>query len=76
MTHRVGPKGQVVIPKELRDELGLQPGDEVSFWLDDDYVAVRPASLRRPLKGRFAGSSLVGTLARERVDDRRREDQA
>ena len=73
MTHRVGPKGQVVIPKELRDELGIQPGDEVSFWLDDDHVAVRPTSRRRPLKGRFAGSDLVVELVRERAEDRRRE---
>jgi AbrB family looped-hinge helix DNA binding protein len=74
MTHRVGPKGQVVIPKELRDELGIHPGDEVTFWLDDDHVAVRPTSRRRPLKGRFAGSDLVAELTRERTRDRRRED--
>ena len=47
MTHRVGPKGQVVIPKELRDELGIEPGDEVSFWLHGDHVAVRPAGRAR-----------------------------
>ena len=76
MTHRVGPKGQVVIPKELRDQLGIQPGDEVSFWLDDDHVALRPTSLRRPLRGRFSGSDLVSELERERVADRGREDQA
>lgn len=74
MTHRVGPKGQVVIPKELRDELGIQPGDEVSFWLDDDHVAVRPTSLRRPLRGRFEGSDLVSELERERATDRQGED--
>ena len=73
MTHRVGPKGQVVIPKELRDELGIEPGDEVSFWRHDDHVAVRPAGRRPPLRGRFEGSSLVDELAREREADRGRD---
>ena len=73
MTHRVGAKGQVVIPKELRDELGIQPGDEVSFWRHGDHVAVRPASRRQPLRGRFRGSSLVADLVRERELDRGRE---
>lgn len=73
MTHRVGPKGQVVIPKELRDALGIQPGDEVSFWRHGDHVAVRPTTMRRPLRGRFAGSHLVDELERERVADRHRE---
>ena len=26
---KVGPKGQIVIPKLLRDEFGILPGDEV-----------------------------------------------
>lgn len=73
MTHRVGAKGQVVIPKELRDELGIGPGDEVSFWRHGDHVAVRPAGRRRPLRGRFRGSDLTGELERERTADRRRE---
>ena len=73
MTHRVGPKGQVVIPKQLRDELGIEPGDEVSFWLHDDHVAVRPATLRQPLRGRFRGEDLAAELVRERTADRRRE---
>ena len=73
MTHRVGPKGQVVIPKRLRDELGIEPGDEVDFWLDGDHVAVRPATHRRPLRGRFARSDLVELLEAERAADRERE---
>lgn len=28
---RVTAKGQVTIPKEIRDELGIEPGDEVAF---------------------------------------------
>lgn len=73
MTSKVGPKGQVVIPKVLRDRLGIEPGDEVDFWLDGDHVAVRPVGLRRPLRGRFAGSGLTDELARERRADNRRE---
>jgi len=34
MTHRVGAKGQVVIPKEMRKRAGLRPGSEVDFELD------------------------------------------
>jgi len=40
MTHRFG-SGQVVIPKRLRDELGLRPGVKVEFERDRDGVRVR-----------------------------------
>jgi AbrB family looped-hinge helix DNA binding protein len=73
MTHRVGPKGQVVIPKQLRDELGIEPGDEVTFWRDDDHVALRPAHPRAPLRGRFQSVRLSDVLAAERRADRSRE---
>ncbi len=73
MTHRVGAKGQVVIPKDLRDELGIEPGDEVDFWLHDDHVAVRPASDSPALRGRFAGSGLALLLEADRAVDRARQ---
>ena len=76
MTHRVGTKGQVVIPKELRDELGIEPGDEVSFWRHGDHVAVRPATHRRPLRARFPGASLTDELTTQRAADREREQRS
>jgi AbrB family looped-hinge helix DNA binding protein len=75
MTHTVGPKGQVVIPKDLRDELGIEPGDQVNFWREDDHVAVSPASERRPLRGRFRGALSADVILAERAADREREDR-
>lgn len=66
MTHRVGPKGQVVIPKPLREELGLRPGDEVVFTVDDRGVRVEPARSGRQLRGSLGGHDLVGALEASR----------
>ncbi|HMO50174.1 MAG TPA: AbrB/MazE/SpoVT family DNA-binding domain-containing protein [Kiritimatiellia bacterium] len=46
-------KGQTVIPKPVRDFLGLHPGDEVDFIVQDHQtVLLKPASMDvRKLKG-------------------------
>lgn len=75
MTSRVGPKGQVVIPQQLRIELGIHPGDEVEVWRDGDHLALRQVTARRPLRGRFAGDQLTDELDRERAAERDHEDQ-
>jgi AbrB family looped-hinge helix DNA binding protein len=41
MTYRVGPKGQVVIPKSIRDRLGISTGDEVVVEQDGREVRIR-----------------------------------
>ena len=38
---RVGPKGQVVIPKAFRDALKVGPGGEVRFSIDGEKVVLR-----------------------------------
>ena len=71
MTSKVGPKGQVVIPKAMRDELHMSPGDEVDFVLEDGAVRVEPVSADS-LAGRFAGLDLVGILEADRRAERDR----
>lgn len=66
MTYRIGPKGQVVIPKPIRDALDLQPGDEVEFQLEDGVARLEPARVRRRLGGLLAGHDLIGMLEADR----------
>lgn len=73
-TRKVGPKGQVVLPKALREQLDIQPGDEVSVWREGDHLVVRRSVQAAPLKGRCAGRSLTARLAEQRAADRAHED--
>jgi antitoxin PrlF len=78
MTHKVGVKGQVVIPKAIRDRIGIQPGDEVAFDSDgaevrirrvDDAAADRATQIKA-LRGVWSGDD-TGTDAL--LAERRRE---
>jgi AbrB family looped-hinge helix DNA binding protein len=40
----VTSKGQITIPKRIRDRLGLESGTEVTFVLHGDEVTLRPKS--------------------------------
>lgn len=50
ITAKVTSKGQITIPKPVRDRLGIRPGDEVEFIEDDGQFRVR----RRPASSAFA----------------------
>jgi antitoxin PrlF len=65
MTMRVGPKGQIVIPKPVRDRLGIVPGDEVVVDELDGEVRIRPAGNGVRLLGLLADLPGGGTAALE-----------
>ena len=38
---RIDDIGRVVIPKELRDAMRFEPGDQVEIFVDDDAIVYR-----------------------------------
>ena len=54
MASRVTRKGQVTIPKRVREHLGLQPGSVVEFELADDGRIVPVKAGAKPEPSRFA----------------------
>jgi len=62
MTHKVGTKGQIVIPKAIRDQIGIEPGDEVAFEPDGMEVRIRRVADDPALRAREI-KALRGALA-------------
>jgi AbrB family looped-hinge helix DNA binding protein len=66
MTHRVGRKGHVVIPKAYREAASLAPGDEVTFSGEGKVIRVERVASPGALMGRLAGFRLVDALEKDR----------
>ena len=55
---KVGSKGQVVIPKVFRDNLGIKPGENVDIAVEDDKVIIqRQTKETKPVLERIAKQS-------------------
>ena len=39
----ISSKGQITVPLEIRNRLGLKKGDRVEFVVDNDRTTIRPA---------------------------------
>lgn len=75
---RLGDRGRLVLPADVRRAAGLQVGDELFVTLEDDGLRLtsrRQAALAgRGMFARLApGRDLVGELLAERRDAARRE---
>ncbi|MCD5407943.1 AbrB/MazE/SpoVT family DNA-binding domain-containing protein [Candidatus Bipolaricaulota bacterium] len=44
-TTRISTKGQVVIPKRVREALGLKPGDPLLVGIKGDVIVMRKVTL-------------------------------
>src|SRR5437899_2232965 len=84
MKRKLGSKGQVVVPKEIREKLGLTEGSMLTFEISGGSMLVRPEPSPEEVverflsvKGRKRASSSIGnpswtTNTRFRVDNVRR----
>ncbi|BDI30807.1 AbrB family transcriptional regulator [Capsulimonas corticalis] len=54
---KVTTKGQVTIPQEIREQLGIHPGADVEFKIDGDAVKIIPIR-----KGASVGKRLVDQM--------------
>ncbi len=38
---RISSKGQVTIPKQIRERLGVEPGDLIAYEIDNGVISIR-----------------------------------
>lgn len=62
----VGPKGQVVIPKDLREHLGVEPGSEVIFEVRENEVVLKPSIASTEVVEEYV--SIVTSKLKSRID--------
>ena len=71
---KTSAKGQIVIPKKIREKLGITPGKRILLRLVDEHAEITPLpddpikEMRGILKG---GKSLAKELIAERKKDNR-----
>ncbi len=77
-TRHMGDGGEIVIPKDMRDHLGIQPGDDVTFEeREDGEVVILPRSGRESSRGGTSSRGGRGTSSRDergRSSDSSRKD--
>lgn len=76
---RVDQQGRLLVPKEIREAIGMQPGENVTLLVDGrELRVITPAALMQRLKELKAeynpeGRSLVDELIAERRAEAERE---
>jgi AbrB family looped-hinge helix DNA binding protein len=66
MKRKLGSKGQVVIPKEIRDQLSIAEGANLTFEVSGDTILVKPEPSPETIVERFL--SVKGRKRRKLVD--------
>jgi AbrB family looped-hinge helix DNA binding protein len=70
---RVSTKGQVVIPAELREKLGLRSGTRIALQLEGNAILLQPITedFIDSIPGSLKGPSLGAVRDRDHRNDKR-----
>jgi AbrB family looped-hinge helix DNA binding protein len=71
---RTSSKGQIVIPKQIREKLGIGPGKKVLFRLVGNHAEIVPLS-DEPVKAMRGVLRADSSLAEELLEERRKDTQ-
>jgi AbrB family looped-hinge helix DNA binding protein len=64
----VSPKFQVVIPKEIRNQTDIRPGNKLHILLLDGQIRLVPLKTAKQLKGSLKGLPIKQSDIREKKD--------
>ena len=70
ITAKVTSKGQITLPRKIREKLGVQPGEEVGFEEKDNLVVISKVVTKSPFD-KWVGA--LKHLKGQRSDDLVRE---
>jgi AbrB family looped-hinge helix DNA binding protein len=70
---KTSSKGQIVIPKELREKLGIRAGRKLLLRLVEDHVEIVPLP-EEPVKALRGMLKAETSLAAELLEERRKDD--
>ena len=67
MTIRLSSKGQLVLPKIIREKLNLKSGDQFQARIVDQTIVLEqvPVDLVLKLRGKYAGHDFIHDLEEE-----------
>ncbi|MCB8983830.1 MAG: AbrB/MazE/SpoVT family DNA-binding domain-containing protein [Ardenticatenaceae bacterium] len=72
MPVRLSSKGQLIIPREIRQSLGLKPGDLFEVRLENDEIILTLVLDSTPLDrlyGKFGQSNLLTALQNDHLEE-------
>ncbi len=72
-TVTVSSKGQIAIPKAIRDELGVNAGTRLDIQVSGGMMTLSKSQDWRNLYGAAAGTDLLSRYEEDKAEERRRE---